>query len=92
MALLWPNDWQRHHNHPWLSGTLSERRGASQLHFIDQRLALVHSSLRQFCEPMAEGRGKAQADTLRKNCRDVQANKLAAPTTALNSLWSQAIL
>ena len=32
-----------------------------------------------FAEAMAEGRGKAQADTLRKSRRDVQAKKLAAP-------------
>jgi K+-transporting ATPase ATPase B chain len=32
-----------------------------------------------FAEAMAEGRGKAQADTLRKSRRDVQAKKLAQP-------------
>jgi K+-transporting ATPase ATPase B chain len=32
-----------------------------------------------FAEAMAEGRGKAQADTLRKARRDVQAKKLAEP-------------
>jgi K+-transporting ATPase ATPase B chain len=32
-----------------------------------------------FAEAMAEGRGKAQADTLRKSRRDVAAKKLAAP-------------
>ena len=32
-----------------------------------------------FAEAMAEGRGKAQADTLRKSRRDVQAKQLAAP-------------
>jgi K+-transporting ATPase ATPase B chain len=33
-----------------------------------------------FAEAMAEGRGKAQADTLRKARRDIQAKKLAGPT------------
>jgi K+-transporting ATPase ATPase B chain len=33
-----------------------------------------------FSEAMAEGRGKAQADSLRKARRDIQAKKLAAPT------------
>src|SRR5437660_10342237 len=32
-----------------------------------------------FAEAMAEGRGKAQADTLRRARRDVQAKKLARP-------------
>ena len=32
-----------------------------------------------FAEAMAEGRGKAQADTLRKSRRDILAKKLAAP-------------
>ncbi len=32
-----------------------------------------------FAEAMAEGRGKAQADTLRKARKDIQAKKLAAP-------------
>src|SRR5476651_2628140 len=32
-----------------------------------------------FAEAMAEGRGKAQADTLRKSRRDILANKLDAP-------------
>src|SRR5690349_4999331 len=32
-----------------------------------------------FAEAMAEGRGKAQADALRKTRRDVMAKKLAAP-------------
>ena len=32
-----------------------------------------------FAEAMAEGRGKAQADSLRKARRDIQAKKLAAP-------------
>src|SRR5215510_12527144 len=32
-----------------------------------------------FAEAMAEGRGKAQADTLRKARRDIQAKKLAHP-------------
>jgi len=32
-----------------------------------------------FAEAMAEGRGKAQADALRKTRRDVQAKKLAEP-------------
>src|SRR3954454_16318106 len=32
-----------------------------------------------FAEAMAEGRGKAQADTLRQSRRDVQAKKLDAP-------------
>src|SRR6476660_222475 len=32
-----------------------------------------------FAEAMAEGRGKAQADTLRATRRDVQAKKLDAP-------------
>jgi potassium-transporting ATPase ATP-binding subunit len=32
-----------------------------------------------FAEAMAEGRGKAQADTLRKSRRDVSAKKLSAP-------------
>ncbi len=32
-----------------------------------------------FAEAMAEGRGKAQADTLRKSRRDVSAKKLASP-------------
>src|ERR1700716_766490 len=32
-----------------------------------------------FAEAMAEGRGKAQADTLRRSRRDVQAKKLARP-------------
>jgi K+-transporting ATPase ATPase B chain len=32
-----------------------------------------------FAEAMAEGRGKAQADSLRQARRDIQANKLAAP-------------
>ena len=43
-----------------------------------------------FAEAMAEGRGKAQADTLRKSRRDVQARKLSStkrdsPTTAIAS-------
>ncbi|WP_129628260.1 potassium-transporting ATPase subunit KdpB [Candidatus Oscillochloris fontis] len=43
-----------------------------------------------FSEAMAEGRGKAQADTLRKARRDVQAKKLkepryGTPTTAVSS-------
>ncbi len=33
-----------------------------------------------FAEAMAEGRGKAQADTLRKARRDILARKLSAPT------------
>src|SRR5437773_2165989 len=33
-----------------------------------------------FAEAMAEGRGKAQADTLRKSRRDINAKKLAQPT------------
>jgi K+-transporting ATPase ATPase B chain len=33
-----------------------------------------------FAEAMAEGRGKAQADTLRKSRKDIQAKRLAAPT------------
>ncbi len=33
-----------------------------------------------FAEAMAEGRGKAQADTLRKSRRDVMAKKLAVPS------------
>ena len=33
-----------------------------------------------FAEAMAEGRGKAQADTLRKARQDIQAKKLAGPT------------
>ena len=32
-----------------------------------------------FAEAMAEGRGKAQADSLRKARRDIQAKKLAEP-------------
>src|SRR6476620_11751767 len=32
-----------------------------------------------FAEAMAEGRGKAQADTLRKSRRDVNAKKLSSP-------------
>jgi K+-transporting ATPase ATPase B chain len=32
-----------------------------------------------FAEAMAEGRGKAQADTLRKSRKDIQAKRLAAP-------------
>src|SRR5205807_3514129 len=32
-----------------------------------------------FAEAMAEGRGKAQADTLRKARKDIQAKKLASP-------------
>ena len=35
-----------------------------------------------FAEAMAEGRGKAQADTLRRARRDVQAKKLAPPSMA----------
>jgi K+-transporting ATPase ATPase B chain len=35
-----------------------------------------------FAEAMAEGRGKAQADTLRKARRDVHAKKLASPNRA----------
>src|SRR4029450_5417754 len=33
-----------------------------------------------FAEAMAEGRGKAQADTLRKARKDIQAKRLASPT------------
>jgi K+-transporting ATPase ATPase B chain len=33
-----------------------------------------------FAEAMAEGRGKAQADTLRKSRKDIQAKRLASPT------------
>src|SRR6266851_3941495 len=33
-----------------------------------------------FAEAMAEGRGKAQADTLRKARKDIQAVRLAAPS------------
>jgi len=42
-----------------------------------------------FAEAMAEGRGKAQADTLRKARREVNARKIASPSrTADNSLVS----
>jgi K+-transporting ATPase ATPase B chain len=37
-----------------------------------------------FAESMAEGRGKAQADTLRKARKDIQAKKLAEPTRDAN--------
>jgi K+-transporting ATPase ATPase B chain len=38
-----------------------------------------------FAESMAEGRGKAQADTLRKARKDIQAKKLAEPTRDANA-------
>jgi K+-transporting ATPase ATPase B chain len=38
-----------------------------------------------FAEAMAEGRGKAQADTLRRTRRDVQAKKLARPQHGASS-------
>lgn len=37
-----------------------------------------------FAEAMAEGRGKAQADTLRKTRRDVEAKKLSSPQSRAN--------
>jgi potassium-transporting ATPase ATP-binding subunit len=43
-------------------------------------VALVHRALRKnFAEAMAEGRGKAQADTLRRARQDIQAVQLAEP-------------
>jgi K+-transporting ATPase ATPase B chain len=46
-----------------------------------------------FAEAMAEGRGKAQADTLRKSRRDIEAKKLAEPKRdAKQTLVSAAVL
>jgi len=39
-------------------------------------LALVHRALRQFPEAVAEGRGKAQAASLRKARKDTMARRL----------------
>jgi len=42
----------------------------------DHALAMVHGSVANFAEAMAEGRGKAQADTLRKSRAETEAHRL----------------
>ena len=49
------------------------------VHLFNHHLALVHCSLCELREAVAEGRGRAQAESLRKARREVFARKLSAP-------------
>ena len=64
----------------WVQSLVGRRRGASRGSSSRSALWLWFTVLfANFAEAMAEGRGKAQADTLRKARKDIQAKKLASP-------------
>ena len=53
-------------------------RSRASPQYADHDVAVVHSVIREFAEAMAEGRGKAQADTLRKARSKTVAKRLLA--------------
>jgi high-affinity K+ transport system ATPase subunit B len=55
------------------------RRGRVEIHVSDRALALDHLLFANFAEAVAEGRGKAQAATLRKARTDTRAKRLIDP-------------
>jgi K+-transporting ATPase ATPase B chain len=79
----------------WIQAALSGDRGEAPASFIFAIAAWLWFTVlfANFAEAMAEGRGKAQADALRKARRDVMAKKLAKPErTAAQTSVSAATL
>ena len=78
----------------WIQALIGTGRSAAGFIFGGSLWLWFTVLFANFAEAMAEGRGKAQADTLRKARRDVQAKKLdaAAATAPSRQLVSAATL
>ena len=64
----------------WLQALLGARRGSGRLHPGGLPLLWVTVLFANFAESMAEGRGKAQAEALRKTRQETTAKRLTSPS------------
>ena len=64
----------------FIQALIGSRRSAGHFYFGYHIMAWFTLLFANFAEAMAEGRGKAQAQALRKSRREIQAKKLAKPT------------